>query len=295
METQQLCIFSISSLSANSSGMSTSTGCSSKVRQSALGKPSGKVHPGMSPATPPPPPPQAVQEISSRNQTSDTSGGLPHLKSSDNAKVLPKYTAALLRSPTDSFTAEDLDAVQLELENLLSTVALRFRHLKSEFEVLDKADEKRDKKGKLLERAPTSPGKRKRHDEKPAKNHHKQSGSKAKMSKIKNNPIPSPSGDSMDALLTKDNPKLLIHRNDLPNKFWLSVEPYCMPLTHEDIRLLDDLLEEYSGVSIPPIPELGPHYSSVWASEDLKEEHDIAKGKGKANSFNFMKRSEKIM
>lgn len=222
------------------------------------------------------------------------SPGLPHMKTADNSKLLPKYTAALARPANDSVPPEDLDLVQLELESLLSTVALRFRNLKAEYEVLDKADEKREKKGKLLDRQPSSPGKRKRTDEKPSKKDHK--SGQPKMAKMKNNPIPSPAtDDSMDALLIKDNPKLPTHRYDLPNKFWLSVEPYCMPLTHEDIRLLDDLLEEYSGVSIPPIPELGPHYSSVWASEDLKEEHDIAKGKGKANSFNFMKRSEKIM
>lgn len=198
--------------------------------------------------------------------------------------------------------AEDLDAIQLELETMLSIVALRYRGLKNEYDVLDKAaDEKREKKGKLAERQPSSPGKRKRHDEKPLKKELKQSGGgsgtvQSKMSKIKSNPIPSPcTDDSMDALLIKDNPKLMFHRNDLPNKFWLSVEPYCMPLTNEDMRLLDDLLEEYSGVGIPPIPDLGPHYSSVWASEDLKEEHDIAKGKGKSCGFNFMKRSEKIM
>lgn len=267
--------------------MSGIPGCSSsKVRQSGLGKPSGKVH--MAPVHSP-----------SSSSLPDSPPGIPHMKTADNNKLLPKYTAALAKSANDSVPPEDLDAIQLELETLLSTVALRYRNLKAEFEVLDKADEKREKKGKMLERPPSSPGKRKRTDEKPSKKDHKQSssgGGHSKVSKMKNNPIPSPAtDDSMDALLIKDNPKLLTHRNDLPAKFWLSVEPYCMPLTHEDIRLLDDLLEEYTGGVVPPIPELGPHYSSVWASEDLKEEHDIAKGKGKGNSFNFMKRSEKIM
>lgn len=281
--------------------MSSVPGCSTaKMRHSGLGKPSGKVQQFAvaSPAS------------TSLPDSPSPAGQLPHIKTSENAKLLPKYFAALCRSANDSVPTEDLDQVQLELETLLSTVALRYRSLKTEYDVLDKADEKREKKGKLLDRQPSSPGKRKRIDEtKPSKKDHNKSsssssltggggggGSQAKMSKMKNNPIPSPAtDDSMDALLVKDNPKLLTHRNDLPNKFWLSVEPYCMPLTHEDLRLLDDLWEEYSGGVVPPIPELGPHYSSVWASEDLKEEHDIAKGKGKGNSFNFMKRSEKIM
>ena len=260
-------------------------GCSSsKVRQSGLGKPSGKV--------------QMPMGSPSSSSLPESPPGLPHIKTADNGKILPKYTAALARSPNDSVPPEDLDQIQLELENLLSTVALRYRSLKADYELLDKADEKREKKGKLLDRQPSSPGKRKRTDEKPSKKDHKPPSGlgQPKIAKMKNNPIPSPAtDDSMDALLIKDNPKLMTHRNDLPNKFWLSVEPYCMPLTHEDLRLLDDLLEEYSGGVVPPIPELGPHYSSVWASEDLKEEHDIAKGKGKANSFNFLKRSEKIM
>lgn len=264
--------------------MSGGAGCSSKVRQGGfLGKPSGKVH--------------SAAAMASPLGLMEQSGELPHIKTADNARLLPKYTAALQRAANDCVSAEDLDGVQLELENLLSTVALRYRHLKSEYEVLDKADEKREKKGKLLDRPPSSPGKRKRHDEKPSKKDHKMSGGQAKISKMKNNPIPSPAtDDSMDALLTKDTAKMSGPRYlDMPNKFWLSVEPYCMPLTHEDIRLLDDLLEEYTGAAIPPIPELGPHYSSVWASEDLKEEHDIAKGKGKASAFNFMKRADKIM
>lgn len=272
--------------------MSTGPGCSSsttsKMRHSGLGKPSGKVQNFM-PTSP------------STSSLPESPPGLPHIKTADNAKLLPKYTTALGRPANDSVPPEDIDQLQLELENLLSTVALRYRSLKQDYDLLDKADEKRDKKGKPgQDRQPQSPGKRKRPDEKPSKkDHSKQSSvgaSQPKMSKIKNHPVPSPAtDDSMDALLIKDNPKLMTHRNDLPAKFWLSVEPYCMPLTHEDIRLLDDLLEEYSGGVVPPIPELGPHYSSVWASEDLKEEHDIAKGKGKGNSFNFMKRSEKLM
>lgn len=263
--------------------MASNAGPSSKARHSGLGKPSGKV--------------QIAAAMSPLAATPEAPG-IPHIRTADNAKLLPKYYAALQRPANDTVPPEDLDQIQLELETLLSTVALRYRYLKAEYEVMDKNEEKREKKGKMLDRQPSSPGKRKRVDDKPSKKDYKQSGGQSKISKMKNNPIPSPAthtDDSMDAVLVKDNPKLTTHRYDLPNKFWLSVEPYCMPLTHEDIKLLDDLLEEYSGSSIPPIPELGPHYSSVWASEDLKEEHDLAKGKGKANSFNFMKRSEKIM
>lgn len=35
----------------------------------------------------------------------------------------------------------------------------------------------------------------------------------------------------------RDNLKLAVPKNDIPNKFWLSVEPYCMPITQEDIKV----------------------------------------------------------
>ncbi|XP_059622522.1 transcriptional adapter 3-B [Phlebotomus argentipes] len=202
---------------------------------------------------------------------------LPHLKTQDNSKILPKLHAALAR-PQDSYLpTEDLDSVQLELENLLSTVALRYRHLKAEYETLDKAEER--KKGKFMDKAPASPGKRKKFDDKSKRDGQaKMFGGQTKMiSKLKPQNSPAPSqhtDDSMDGMsYQKDNPKLTLPRNDTPNKFWLSVEPYCMPLTHEDIRLLDDLIEEYSDNLIPPIPELGPHFTEQWSIDDLKDEH----------------------
>lgn len=36
----------------------------------------------------------------------------------------------------------------------------------------------------------------------------------------------------------KDHPKMTLPKNDTPNKFWLSVEPYCMPLTNEDLKVI---------------------------------------------------------
>jgi len=94
-------------------------------------------------------------------------------------------------------------------------------------------------------------------------------------------------------------------KNDTPNKFWLSVEPYCMPISHEDIKLLDDLIEEYSGALVPPIPDLGPHYSSQWASEDLKDEQDNSNPNAKTNKrftsgssadvINMLKKGEKLI
>lgn len=104
---------------------------------------------------------------------------------------------------------------------------------------------------------------------------------------------------------TRDNPKMVLPKNDVPNKFWLSVEPYCMPITQEDIKLLDDLMADYSGPLVPPIPELGPHYSTQWATEDIKEEQDNSNPNAKLNkrytsqnsteASNILKKGEKLM
>uniref|UniRef100_A0A182J0M2 Uncharacterized protein n=1 Tax=Anopheles atroparvus TaxID=41427 RepID=A0A182J0M2_ANOAO len=234
---------------------------------------------------------------------------VPHVKTSENAKVLPKYTAALLNTTDELIPAEDLDTIQLELELLLSTVALRSRVLKAELETIDKADERRERKGKHMEKAPSSPGKRKRLEEKQKfrESAGKLLGQQLKISKMKHSstlvpPSPAPSqhtDDSMDAVpflpqnhhlqhLSSDT-KPIVPKNDTPNKFWLSVEPYCMPISHEDLKLLDDLLEEYSGPLIPPIPELGPHYSTQWAADDIKEEQD-----GVANSATSKTKSKNL-
>ncbi|CAO1437389.1 unnamed protein product [Diamesa serratosioi] len=259
---------------------------------------------------------------SSPEHTSNDSSGMlstPHIpliKCSSNAEKLPKYHAALQRSQTELLPAEDLDAIQLELEMLLSTVALRYRVLKSEIETID------SRKLKILDKPPISPGKRRRTDEPTQQQQQQQqqqpqqqqqqpphvgknfklrekpgklSTSTVKLSKQKNSsasPAPSQNtDDSSDVPSSKDHPpKQNYPRNDTPNKFWLSVEPYSMPITQEDLRLLDDLIDEYSGPLLPPIPDLGAHYAAQWGIEDIKEEQDtsnpIIKGKGRSATTN---------
>ncbi|EDW55979.1 GM22876 [Drosophila sechellia] len=252
----------------------------------------------------------------------------PLIPTRDVPKLLPTIAAALQRPADDHLAAEDLDAVQLELEQMLSNVALRSRVLKAEYDSLDK-DEKRQDRRKL-DRVPGSPpcpasmlngllgigsnsstslgsplggggastssqSKRKRDEPTGVRKKHssmtilKQQGVSGGTSKhqAKNSPLAVHTDDSMDYLPTlvaanasgsvlphhqplPQLPKMSVPKNDTPNKFWLSVEPYCMPLTNEDLRLIDDLLEQYWGPLVPPVPPLGPHYSTVWAQEDMK-------------------------
>lgn len=237
------------------------------------------------------------------------------IKSSENPKYLPRYTAALTKPASDLYPAEELDGTQLELEILLSTVALRYRNLKSGFDSLDREDKNAKKN-----HASTAPGKRKRDDNnKKSAKEGKTANQPAKIAKVKASSSDSPAhsqhtDDSMDALpsyqnsqspsTNPPNPKVLVPKNDIPNKFWLSVEPYCMPITQEDIKLLDDMIEEYSGPLVPPIPELGPHYASRWATEDLREEQDNGNPNAKPNKRftsaanpevnNMLKKGEKV-
>jgi transcriptional adapter 3 len=110
-----------------------------------------------------------------------------------------------------------------------------------------------------------------------------------KISKLKTSSAsPAPSQHTDDSSdVSVHNPKNLYHRNDTPNKFWLSIEPLTVPITQEDIRLVDGLLEEFSGTLQPTIPELGPHYTTQWGIDDVKEEQDAGspqlKGKKASN------------
>lgn len=62
-------------------------------------------------------------------------------------------------------------------------------------------------------------------------------------------------------------------------------------------------MEQYNGPLLPPIPELGPHYSTTWAAEDIKEEQDNSNALSKTKSSNkqnnditnMLKKGEKII
>jgi len=74
-----------------------------------------------------------------------------------------------------------------------------------------------------------------------------------------------------------DAPKLLLPKNDTPNKFWASVDPYCTDIMPDDIKLLEELIATHSDMSdFKKIPPLGRHYSLMWAHNDLLQEEDAA-------------------
>uniref|UniRef100_T1GK48 Uncharacterized protein n=1 Tax=Megaselia scalaris TaxID=36166 RepID=T1GK48_MEGSC len=174
---------------------------------------------------------------SSKGKEIETSIVIPQIRTNENSKILPKYTSALAG-------------------NITLSVALRYRVLRSEYDSI-LSDDKSGKKGKHIERPPASPGKRKRN------NDGESSGRKPKIPtfKLAKKKLPASASSPAQSQNTDDSQdsfpymlaqqpkdqKLLLPKNDVPNKFWLSVEPYCMPLTNEDLKLLDDLMDQYHG------------------------------------------------
>lgn len=53
-----------------------------------------------------------------------------------------------------------------------------------------------------------------------------------------------------------------------------------MPIKQEDIKLLDDLIEDYSGPLVPMMLDLGPHYTSQWTTEDAGREYGTGSADG---------------
>lgn len=194
-------------------------------------------------------------------------------KSVDHLKVCPRYTAVLARSEDDGIGIEELDTLQLELETLLSSASRRLRVLEAETQILtDWQDKKGDRRFLKLGRdhelgAPPKHGKPKKqklegkagHGPGPGPGRPKSKNVQPKIQEYEftDDPI--------------DVPR--IPKNDAPNRFWASVEPYCADITSEEVRTLEELLkppeDEAEHYKIPP---LGKHYSQRWAQEDLLEE-----------------------
>lgn len=187
----------------------------------------------------------------------------------------------------------------MELETLLSSVSLRYRALKVEYDYLE--DRKHQKKNADKANSPSTSGKRKRDDKKSSSKDGSRYSHNTKHSKIKNSSSNSPAhsqhaenASSIDVVPypnpsaghSHPTPKLLLPKNDIPNKFWLSVEPYCMTITHEDIKLLDDLIDEYSEPLVPSIPELGSHYAVRWATDDFRDDQDSSNAKSSKRTSN---------
>lgn len=176
----------------------------------------------------------------------------PHVKSSDNTEMLPCYTSLLTKPVEEGINMKDLDQLQQELEKLLSMCAVRTRSLYFELDLIDKNEERHEKKVKAFDR-PSSPKIRKIEEKKYVK--------ETKPFKILKN--------VHDELPKLEVPKVTIPKNDTKSKFWLSVDPFCSPIDSDDIAFLDDLIQEVNTDIDIKIPPLGPHYSLNWNGDTV--------------------------
>ena len=71
-------------------------------------------------------------------------------------------------------------------------------------------------------------------------------------------------------------------KNDIPDRFWSFIEPYCAPVKGEHVKFLEDLIKSYEDDSLNEyykVPNTGKHYSTKWAVEAASRETPASTGK----------------
>ncbi len=227
----------------------------------------------------------------------------------DGAQFYPRYSSVLKRSDSDGVGMEDIDTLQNELEAMLSVAVVRKQTLKEEVQVLYEIEKYKGQGKTGRKSGPSSPGKRGASGGKEGRSAKKIkliSGKPASseankvigMPKFK--PEPTPAFDPLqNEQIRPDNDtiKPLLPKNETPNRFWAFVEPYCAPITPDDIKLLEDLIGGHGDMNeYFRVPKLGPHYTTRWAKEDLENERNKSSNdpnaEGKDESFQMLKRAE---
>jgi len=188
----------------------------------------------------------------------------------------------LKRTTEEGVGMEDLDTLQLELETLLSTVVVRHRTLQDEIISLSSVEERRGDRRSKSGKSMSSIDKKIREEKSKPKDTNIKSQSPLHTKLFKQKAVRSSASQVVSNLheiegSKSDAPKLLLPKNDTPNKFWASVDPYCTDIMPDDIKLLEELVTTHGDISeFKKIPSLGRHYSLIWAHNDLLQEEDAA-------------------
>jgi transcriptional adapter 3 len=204
-----------------------------------------------------------------------------NFKTVDNNRLL-KYVNILKRTTEEGVGMEDLDTLQLELETLLSTVVVRHRTLQDEIISLSSVEERRGDRRSKSGKSMSSIDKKIREEKSKPKDTNIKSQSPLHTKLFKQKAVRSSASQVVSNLheiegSKSDAPKLLLPKNDTPNKFWASVDPYCTDIMPDDIKLLEELVTTHGDISeFKKIPSLGRHYSLIWAHNDLLQEEDAA-------------------
>lgn len=189
----------------------------------------------------------------------------------DHAKRCPKYTAILSRPAGSTIQPNELDDIYTDLENLLGAANIRQRQLDSELKILGEWADKKDRKSNFeLDLFSNISGKRSAKASQEERHGKKQKIDEGKLGKVKGKVSNKVAKGEPDPEVYVSKPK---PGNDLPNKFWASVEPYCADISTDDLKVLEDIINSVTEDSeYFKIPALGKHYTQVWAQEDLNEE-----------------------
>lgn len=169
----------------------------------------------------------------------------------DHVKHCPRYTSILNRSEGDGVGIEEIDTLQMEIESLLVNVMQRSRQLKIETMILD--DWNSDKNNQVIAKisSPMTSEKQanlnkkfKSFTGKPVSLN--KSMSKSAVNSLKfnflGNQISKSNFVSFHQAVEEVNAAPIV-RNDIPDTFWQSVEPYCANITDEDIRMIKQQIE----------------------------------------------------
>lgn len=185
----------------------------------------------------------------------------------DHLKNCPRYTSILNRPEGNGVGIEEIDTLQMELESLLVNVMQRTRQLKLETMILDDWNSDKTSESSLSRiHSMSSPM--------PSE---KQSNLTKKFKSFSGKPSTPLHSKSMSktANIIHEDLTLPIVRNDIPDTFWQSVEPYCADITEDDIKMLEhqfEIQDSYMSMHRMHIPPLGKHYSVQWAEEDVRQQ-----------------------
>ncbi|KAI1289978.1 Transcriptional adapter 3 [Halotydeus destructor] len=192
----------------------------------------------------------------------------------DTVRHCPRFTTIIGRSEEEGVGLEDLDALQAELETLLVSVVKRQRLLEDERESLVNVEKSKDKKIVKGQSSLKRTKVKQEPDERPSKKIKESSNSstasspvsfsnKRETSKSKSKKLASKAQDYGYDVSSQH------YRNDIPDRFYRFIEPYCAPTKPEHVKMLEEMLKSYDEDSdVYKVPNLGKHYTLKWAYLD---------------------------
>lgn len=214
---------------------------------------------------------------------------MPHILSSRSLSLqhCPVYSR-IVNHEVNEIAVEDINGLESEFMALQHSVQNRVNLLESELVVLDNWQVKREytrkpsssfaqpsdrKKPKLDSVGPGTgvdkPQKKQKHPKLAVPSSSSSSSSlEAKVGKE-----PGKHQLQQQQQLQQQDTSLLKLKGEGPDRFWCTVEPYCVDITQSDIDMLEEGIKSYDNMEeLFQVPPPGQHYSRRWAGDDLHNE-----------------------